>query len=120
MTDYQTFRVEMFQDVAIVNLQAKDLWDRLEIHRLSDELLKYMRDEQPTKLILDMSPIHRISSEAINALIRFRDQATARNAELRLCSLQSPVKEVLKITELDRLFHIYESLPEAFRGFSEE
>jgi hypothetical protein len=29
------------------------------------------------------------------------------------------VKEVLKITELGRLFHIYETLPDAFRGFAE-
>jgi anti-anti-sigma factor len=120
MSVYKSFRVEMFQDVAIVTVQAGDLWDRAEIHRLQDELLEYVQSEAPAKMILDMASVGRVSSEALNALIRLRDQEAARNAELRLCSLQKPVKEVLRITELGRLFQIYDSLPEAFRGFAEE
>ena len=120
MSVYKSFKVEMFQDVAIVTVQAADLWDRAEILRLQDELLEYIQSEAPKKMILDMASIGRVSSEALNVLIRLRDQEKARDAKLRLCSLQHPVKEVLRITELGRLFDIYESLPDAFRGFAEE
>ena len=120
MSVYKSFRVEMFQDVAIVTVQADDLWDRAEIHRLQDELLEYVQSEAPAKMILDMASVGRVSSEALNALIRLRDQEAARNAQLRLCNLQDPVKEVLRITELGRLFQIFDTLPEAFRGFAEE
>ena len=120
MASYKTFRVEMFQDVAIVTVLAKDLWDRIEIHRLQDELLDYIESESPAQMILDMEGVGRVSSEALNVLIRLRDQAIARNIDLRLCNLQKPVREVLKITELGRLFHIYDSLPDAYRKSSEE
>lgn len=118
MTTYKTFRVEMFEDVAIIRILATELWHRGEIHALQDELLAYLRADKPKRLILDMSPITRVSSEAITALLKIRDQATAADADLRLCSLQPAVKEVLTITDLTRLFHIYASLPEAFRGFA--
>jgi anti-anti-sigma factor len=120
MSAYKSFRVEMFRDVAIVTLQNVDLWDRAEIHAFCEELLDYVQSEAPKKMIMDMSTIDRVSSEALNALIKIRDEVTARNAELRLCSLQDAVKEVLKITELGRLFQIYDALPDAFRGFAEE
>ena len=120
MSIYKSFKIEIFHDVAIVTVQAADLWDRAEIYRLQDELLEFVQSETPKKMILDMGSVGRVSSEALNVLIRLRDQETARNAQLRLCSLQKNVKEVLRITELGRLFDIYESVPDAFRGFAEE
>ena len=119
MYDCKSFRVEMFEDVAIVTLKALDLWDRAEIHHFSDEMLDYMQSEAPKKMILDLGTIGRVSSEALNALIRLRDEVGARDAELRLCNLQKPVKEVLRITELGGLFHICDTVPDAFRGFAE-
>ena len=118
MYDCKSFRVEMFEDVAIVTLKALDLWDRAEIHHFSDEMVDYMQSEVPKKMILDLGTIGRVSSEALNALIRLRDEVGARSAELRLCNLQEPVKEVLRITELGGLFHIFDTLPDAFRGFA--
>jgi anti-anti-sigma factor len=119
MYECKSFRVEIFEDVAIVTLKTADLWDRAEIHHFSDEMLDYLQSESPKKLILDLGTVGRVSSEALNALIRLRDEVTARNAELRLCNLREPVQEVLKITELGSLFHIYDTLPDAFRGFAE-
>jgi anti-anti-sigma factor len=119
MSTYESFRVEMFHDVAIVTPTSLDLWDRAEIHHFSDELAEYIQSDVPRKLILDMGGIQRVSSEAINALIKLRDLMMARDAKLRLCNLQAPVLEVLEITELGRLFHICETLPDAYRGFAE-
>ena len=120
MSTYKSFRVEMFHDVAIVTVQAADLWDRAEILHLQDELLDFIESEAPAKMILDMASVGRVSSEALNVLIRLRDQEIARNAQLRLCKHYHAVTEVLRITELARLFDIYDSLPDAYRGFAEE
>jgi anti-anti-sigma factor len=119
MSDYQSFRVEMFHDVAIVTPTSLDLWDRAEIHHFSDELTDFIQSEAPKKMILDLDSIGRVSSEALNALIRLRDAMMARDAKLRLCNLQPPVQEVLDITELGGLFHISKTLPDAYRGFAE-
>ncbi len=119
MPKYRTIRVDMFHDVAILNLLVDDLWKRGEIHAVQEEVRAYIRAEKPPKLILEMSPVVHVSSEAVTALLRIRDETMGNGGELRLCGLQATVKEVLKITELTRLFHIYETLPDAYRGFAQ-
>lgn len=110
----------MFHDVVIATPQRGSLWDRVQIHQVLHLLTKFLDDKQPPALILDLEKIEKISSEAIGALLKIRDHAVGHDCQLRLCNLSEPVHEVLRITELTRLFEIYEDLPKAYRGLVPE
>ena len=114
----RSIQVEKFHDVAIAKILTENLWQRDEIQAMQGEVLAYIRAERPIKLILDLSRVERVSSEAITALLKLRDETAGGNCKMRLCNLQAAVTEVLQITDLTRLFDIHESLPDAFRGFA--
>ncbi len=110
----------MFEGIVIATPERDALWDRVKIHQLRDKLVKYLDVKKPPALILDFEKVDKISSEAISVLIKIRDHTKAQGLHLRLCNLQAPVREVLNITELTRLFEIYDSLPQAYRGLMPE
>jgi anti-anti-sigma factor len=110
----------MFHDFVIATPQRGSLWDRLQIHQVLDKLTKFLDAKQPPALILDLEHVEKISSEAIGALLKIRDHAVGHDCQLRLCNLSPAVREVLRITELTRLFDIYEDLPKAYRGLLPE
>jgi anti-anti-sigma factor len=110
----------MFHGIVIATPEREALWDRMKIHLVHDKLVKLLAAKQPPALILDLEKVEKASSEALSILLRIRDHAVARNLQLRLCNLQFAVREVMRITELTRLFDIYETLPEAYRGLFKE
>ena len=116
----QLIVARMFHGIVIATPEREALWDRVKIHQVHDKLVKLLAAKQPPALILDLEKVEKASSEALSILLRIRDHAVARNLQLRLCNLQFAVREVLRITELTRLFDIYETLPQAYRGLLQE
>ncbi len=116
----QLIVARMFHGIVIATPEREALWDRVKIHQVHDKLVKLLAAKQPPALILDLEKVEKASSEALSILLRIRDHAVARNLQLRLCNLQYAVREVLRITELTRLFDIYETLPQAYRGLLQE
>ncbi|TVS14381.1 MAG: anti-sigma factor antagonist [Planctomycetaceae bacterium] len=116
----QLIVARMFHGIVIATPEREALWDRVKIHQVHDKLVKLLAAKQPPALILDLGKVEKASSEALSILLRIRDHAVARNLQLRLCNLQYAVREVMRITELTRLFDIYETLPEAYRGLLQE
>ena len=116
----QLMVARMFHGIVIATPEREALWDRMKIHQVHDKLVKLLAAKQPPALILDLEKVEKASSEALSILLRIRDHAVARNLQLRLCNLQFAVREVMRITELTRLFDIYETLPQAYRGLFKE
>lgn len=116
----QLIVARMFHGIVIATPEREALWDRVKIHQVHDKLVKLIAAKQPPALILDLEKVDKASSEALSILLRIRDHTVARDLQLRLCNLQYAVREVLRITELTRLFDIYETLPQAYRGLLQE
>jgi anti-anti-sigma factor len=116
----QLIVARVFHGIVIATPQRDSLWDRVKIHQVHDKLVKYLAAKQPPALILDLEKVEIVSSEALSILLRIRDHAVARNLQLRLCNLQHAVREVMRITELAKLFEIYDTLPQAYRGLLPE
>jgi anti-anti-sigma factor len=116
----QIIVARLFHGIVIATPEQDALWDRVKIHQVHDKLVNYLAAKQPPALILDLEKVEKVSSEALSILLRIRDHAVARDLHLRLCNLQDAVREVLKITELARMFEIYDTLPQAYRGLLPE
>ncbi len=116
----QLLVARMFHGIVIATPEREALWDRVKIHQVHDKLVKLIAAKQPPALILDLEKVEKASSEALSILLRIRDHTVARNLQLRLCNLQYAVREVMRITELTRLFDIYETLPQAYRGLLQQ
>ena len=83
------------------------------------ELVRATRQglETTKDIVLQMANVTQIDSGGVGALGTAYIAAHNREAEIKLAALHPKVAEVLRITGLDLLFHIYDSEGEAIAAF---
>jgi|WetSurMetagenome_2_1015567.scaffolds.fasta_scaffold18300_2 anti-sigma B factor antagonist len=74
--------------------------------------------ESPANIILDLSKVNFIDSTALAILIKSIRDAKEKDGDIRLCGLQQPVRMVLELTRLDKVFEIFPTREEALLGFT--
>ncbi len=120
MVPNKRFAVEMDGDVTVVRLNDSKLLEMILVTELHDELLQYIEQHQPRKLLVDFVLVVHCSSAVINSMLLARKRLLSQGAVVRLCSMREPVRNVFRILRLDgTLFEIHESLPEGLRAFAE-
>ncbi|MCA9137866.1 MAG: STAS domain-containing protein [Planctomycetales bacterium] len=70
-------------------------------------------------VVVDLEQVTWISSVGLNELIRLQAQTRALGLALRFCSLSEAVREVFRITRLERTFEL-DSLPQERTGAIDE
>ncbi len=120
MSDYKHFRVEDVDGTTVLYLASAEYSDRLVINELQDEMVEFVQDAMPTRLLISFGPVIRMSSETIGALIRVRDWIVGNDNHLKLCDMHTSIRQIFKIMNLDgRMFEIHESMPQALEAFRE-
>lgn len=67
------------------------------------------------KVLVDLSAVDFVDSSGLGALVSFL-KALGREGIVALCSLKGTVREVLKLTRLESVFHIFSDEEEALRA----
>jgi anti-sigma B factor antagonist len=73
--------------------------------------------EPPANVVIDLSSVNFIDSTALAIMMQGMKQAREKNGDVRLCGLQAPVRMVLELTRLDKVFEIFPSQDKALLGF---
>ncbi len=68
-------------------------------------------------LILDLKDIAFIDSTGFGALVTIFKRARENEKEFRLCNIEPSAMDLIRITKLDHVFDIYESLDECIASF---
>jgi len=110
----------------IINIQDKGTAtlleiseERLDAHNsgdLKNEMLSLFEDGK-NQLVIDLKDVRFIDSSGLGALVSGYKNASARNGNLKLCSLQPQVKSMFELTRLHRVFEIYPGADEALASF---
>ncbi len=93
--------------------------ERLDAHNsenLKQELGRLF-NEGKTSVVVDLKEVRFIDSSGLGALVSGFKNASSRQAELKLSSLQSQVKSMFELTRLHRVFDIYQTVDEAIDAF---
>ncbi|MCI0477481.1 MAG: STAS domain-containing protein [Anaerolineales bacterium] len=64
-------------------------------------------------IVVDLAGVNFIDSTALATLVQGMKRARQANGDLRLCSLQQPVRIIFELTRLDKAFDIFASQAEA-------
>ena len=72
------------------------------------------------KIIVDCSDMDYISSLDLSVLARVRSRITAKGGDLKICSAEGTVREVLRVTNLDKLFDLHSDLESARQTFERD
>jgi anti-sigma B factor antagonist len=86
----------------------------------SEKLRQFVTDalKHGPFIVLDFHDVEFLDSSGLGLLARLLDRARAAAGNLKVCALSPKLRDVLRITRLDRIFETYESQDEAIAAFS--
>jgi len=109
--------IQPVRDVAVVNFSDASILDALQVQQIGEELYDLVETRARRKVILDFSNVRFLSSAALGVLINLRKKADGIKGKVMLCCIRPEIHRVFKLTNLDKLFEIYDSEEKALNAF---
>ncbi len=105
------FSTDQQDDTTIFRLREERL-DSRNAGQLKAEFL-ILAQPDIESLIVDLSDVRHIDSAGISALLLAERQMTVHDGELRLAGITGEVLSLLEMTQLDRVFRIFDTVQDA-------
>lgn len=109
--DFQILETRFDNQVILLALNGK--LTAASAPQLRDEFKQLENVSQP-KIILNMSEVHFIDSSGLAALVSGLKIVRERGGWLRMANITSPVANILKLSQLERVFSIFPNVETAF------
>ena len=114
----QHLRVEIITGVTIVSIVDSDLLSEDVIQEVGDQLLRLVEEMGETKLIISFRDVKYMSSAMVGQLVKLHKKVTKAQGRMILCGFSPVLREVFRISQLDRLLEIQENEQIALDKFS--
>jgi anti-sigma B factor antagonist len=116
-TGTRRLEVEEVNGVTVARFTDKKILDEGSIQIIGNQMFSLVDEDRRPKIVLDFSNVEYLSSAALGKLITMNKKCSAAGTKLRLCAIRSDIKEVFKITRLDKMFVIMDNRDKALEGF---
>lgn len=116
--DFETIRMSMVGDVAVVEVLARELRFPHQVEDFSRELELVVAQDWAAKTLLNLSRTNFIGSTCFAVFFRLVSQARAAGRSIKFCGLNEDVRIGADIIGLDKLAEIYPTEEEALASFS--
>lgn len=104
-------------NVAVVTLLDASILDDSNIAELGQQLLNLVHKRYMIRMVLDFSQVKYLSSAVLRELVKVHKAIQAENGLLKICNLRPQLREVFKITQLDKVIEIKGDLAGALSSF---
>jgi anti-anti-sigma factor len=84
----------------------------------SEQKLLALIDTQGLRVVVDLGPLTYLSSVGLGVILRLTKQVMKYDGRIVFHSLQPRVRQILDMTGLSLMLHLYESVEEAIKGVS--
>jgi anti-anti-sigma factor len=108
------FELKTVNGVLLVRFMV-ERFDSTNIDEISAELKDLI--EPNCRIVLNLHNVKYMFSESLGQLVAFNSRVKLKNGKLRLCALHPDTYEIFKITQLTRVFDIYEDESSALEEF---
>jgi anti-anti-sigma factor len=108
---------EAREDAVLVRVEG-DV-DSTTVGELADHLkaaLELAATHPARLVIVDLKPVTFFGSAGLNAVLDCHERGVATGTSVRIVADHGLVLQPIKVTELDRVFEIYPTLPDALQG----
>ncbi len=102
----QAKTVEVYETgrLTVVGFGGREILDQVDVTSCRDELAELVKEHDCETLAFDLTGVRLIPSGFLGILTSLRDL----NVEIELYNPSADVREVLEVTNLDRIFAIHE------------
>lgn len=108
--------VEILTQDGITIIRLGEQYDNLDepaLEAASLDILEAAKLADPPYIVFDMTETKFFGSAFLGILFRVWRRLTARKGKLSMCGATGPCAEVLEVTQVDRLWDLYETRDEA-------
>ena len=110
-------QVTVQNEIAVVTLLESRILDETNIAELGAELMNLVQKQYMVKMIIDMGEVKYLSSAVLRQFIALYKVIKAEKGDLKICKVRPEVREIFKITQLDKMIEIKEDLVSAVNSF---
>jgi anti-sigma B factor antagonist len=111
------FMVEVAADVTCVFLSDARILDETTVKTIAEELMRLVDNTFKIKLLIDFSNVEYLSSAVLGKLVAIHKKVAEGKGQMKLAAIKPAIKEVFKITKLDKVFDIHDTHHSAMDSF---
>ncbi len=104
--------------ICTVEFADRKILEELSINQIGEELTTLADQHKPIKLLLNFNNVEHLSSAALGMLITLHRRIVDQSGRLKLSDINPQIFEVFKITQLNKVFDIYDSAAKAKASFA--
>ena len=105
--------VDYAQEAVVITLADEKILQTSDIIALESSILPVIEDKDAIQVVVNFTNVQFLSSSVLGLLIRISKKIYEQGGQLRLCNINAKIFSIFKITRLDKVFDIYDNLPEA-------
>ena len=118
MTDYQYITYRNVDGIAVVNfLETVSMFEGDKVKGVSDELLDLIESKRFTKMLLNLSNAHFVSSAMLAHLVKLNRKMQEIKGKVRLCNLRPVIQDAFRVSNFDKIFEIFPDEATALKKF---
>jgi anti-sigma B factor antagonist len=99
--------------VTQVEFIDRNILDESNIQEIADEIAAIVDDTVTPKLLICFGNVEHLSSAALGALITLNNRVKGKDGQMCLAEIHSQIREVFRITKLDKIFPIFDDVESA-------
>lgn len=103
--------------VTVVRFADRKILEEIPIAEIGEQLTTLADSEDGIKLLLDFENVEHLSSAVLSMLINLNKRVSEQKGQLKLANIKPQIYEVFKITRLNELFDIRDSVTDAKKSF---
>jgi anti-anti-sigma factor len=108
---------EVRGDVRVIAIDAVRLVDEAAIEQCKREIVEALDTTEEGNVLLHFGRLTFMSSAALGMLIRINKKCKEYNVSLKLCNISPDIRQVFKITSMDKIFDIHGDAAGAMESF---
>jgi len=118
LEDYQYITYKNVDGVAVVSFrETVSMFESDKVEGVGKELIDLIQAKRYTKLLLNLSNAHFVSSSMLAHLVKVLRKVQEVKGGVRLCCLRPPVMDAFKVSSFDKIFQIFADEASALKKF---
>ena len=116
-TQSHSIRIERHGDIAVIipSPDVEKLPENL-MEQAAQLVLAPLKDDPPSGLVVDLSKVKYFGSVFLSLLLRWHTPMKKNGSEMVLAGVNDRIRELLRLTNLDTLWAIYDSRQQALEA----
>jgi anti-anti-sigma factor len=104
-------------DIRVIAIEVVRFVDETMIDRCKREIIEVLDTTEEGNVLLHFGKVTFMSSAALGMLVRIHKKCKEYGAVLKLCNISPDIRQVFKITSMDKIFDIHADAASAIESF---